>query len=78
MKDTIILLALLFCIPAAHAQTCPGPAPCGWEPVVTTSPEDDELCLGGNIGCIPVTYAKIPDADGGWYAMARSVVEGIS
>jgi len=79
MKDTIILLALLFCIPAAHAQTCTGPAPCS-DPVevakTITLTGTDTLCLGGGIGCIPVSYYKVPDDSGGYFVMARSVVTG--
>ena len=78
---SIALSALLFSAflsPTAFAETCTGPAPCDWEPVTDVSepPAADELCLGGNIGCIPVTYSKIDDGDGGWYAMARTNVGG--
>ena len=81
MKKTIILLALLFCIPAAHAQTCTGPAPCS-DPIEVTKTitltGTDTLCLGGGIGCIPVSYYKVPDDSGGYFVMARSVVTGES
>ena len=78
---SIALSALLFSAflsSAAVAETCVGPAPCDWTPSTDASepPDADELCLGGNIGCISVAYSKIDDDDGGWYAMARSNVDG--
>ena len=36
----------------------------------------DTLCLGGSIGGTSVSYYKVPDDSGGYFAMARSVVTG--
>lgn len=80
---SIALSALLFSAflsPAVFAETCQGPAPCGWEPVtdITAPPADDQLCLGGTLGCVTVTYGRLEDpvAAGAWHAVAYALVRG--
>ena len=76
-----ILASLLFGLAfsaATSAATCTGPAPCGWEPTETDPPVPADLCLGGTLGCVTITYGRLEDPAlaGAWHAVAYALVRG--
>jgi len=83
MKIKCFMYVLLLAMSnPAWSGTCPGPAPtCDPAPAPNPIvPPPDDLCLGGELGCLHVIYMRNDDpvVAGAWYADAYAAVDGYS